>query len=152
MLRRLSIFLLAAFAPASAHSQACALAGTWRLESMRYFRSPADSGVVVPVTDPQLKVLTATHFAYLKQLGDSAILDQTGRKQAVVGSRVWGGAGTYTVRGDRYVERFEIAEPRTLVGTINEARCTVRGDVWLHEFTFSDGQARLLERYRRVGP
>ena len=147
-----AVLTLAILTPTAARGQACVLAGTWRLESMRYFRTANDTGIVVPVREPQLKVLTATHFAYLRQLGDSAILDQSGRLQPVVGSHVWGGAGTYTVDGDRYTERFEIAEPRTLVGTAVQARCAVRGDLWRHEFTFPDGQARLLEHYRRVAP
>lgn len=147
-----ALLTLSILTPSAARGQSCVLAGTWRLESMRYFRSANDTGIVVPVREPQLKVITSTHFAYLRQLGDSAILDQSGRLQPVVGSRVWGGAGTYVVQGDRYTERFEIAEPRAMVGTAVQARCTVTGDVWLHDFTFPDGQARLLERYRRVAP
>lgn len=146
-----AIVLALATAP-TAHGQSCSLQGTWRLESVRFVRNAADTGRAVPVEGLQLKVINATHFAYIRQLGDSQTVDFSGRKAAVVGSRVTGGAGTYTLSGNDYTEHIQIAEPRGIVGINNKAKCTVKGDRWLHSFDLPNGEGGFREVYRRVSP
>lgn len=138
--------------PANAPAATCALQGTWRLESVRFVESAADSGRAIPVEGVQLKVINATHFAYIRQLGDSQTVDMNGRKAAVAGSHVTGGAGTYTLKGTNYTERPEIAEPRSFVGNVIRASCRVDGDRWVHSFDIPNGRGGFREVYRRVAP
>lgn len=133
-------------------AQSCALQGTWRLESVRFVQNAADTGRAIPVEGLQLKVINATHFAYIRQLGDSQTVDLRGRKAAVVGSHVTGAAGTYTLIGNNYTEHIQIAEPRDIVGIDNKAKCTVEGDRWLHSFDLPNGAEGFREVYRRVAP
>lgn len=134
----------------SSQPASCALQGTWRLESVRFVQSATDTGRWIPIEGLQLKVINATHFAYIRQLGDSQTVDFSGRKAAVVGSHVTGGAGSYTLSGNNYTEQIEIAEPRGIVGLSNRATCVVEGDRWLHSFDLPNGRGGFREVYRRV--
>ena len=120
-------------APQAPQPKASPFPGTWRFVSGRYTQ-PGGSIQAFDSTQLQvIKVISATHFAYVTQAGTSFVR---------------AGAGTYRFDAATYTEHLEHTSQDNMRG--NDYTFTYRfdGDTWYH--TGDVNGTKLQEVYRRV--
>ncbi len=129
----------------------CQPEGVWDRVSTTY------QGKTEQVTTyQQRKVVTKGHFLWLQQ---DLKRDTLRLKTPLDSARVYslsGGAGTWSVVGDRYTEKIEFFDDPQLIGKPLTARCRMEGDRWYHMFDIADVNPpgtphdTLVEVWRRV--
>ncbi len=129
----------------------CQPEGVWDRVSTTY------QGKTEPVsTYQQRKVVTKGHFVWLQH---DLKRDTLPLKTPLDSARAYalsGGAGTWTVVGDRYTETIEFFNDPQLIGKSLTARCHIEGDRWYHAFDMADlnppgtPHDTIVEIWRRV--
>ncbi|MEZ4701519.1 MAG: hypothetical protein R2834_14370 [Rhodothermales bacterium] len=115
------------------------LEGTWEMVSQTIIHPdrveyPLKMGESLPGNRRQIKILTASHFAFGRQSED--------------GEEITAGGGRYEIDGTRYTEIIEYHTSAPLVGTRIPFTWRVEDDLWHHSGQI--GTFRLEEVYRRV--
>ena len=112
------------------------LIGTWELVSEKW--GDAKEFTPAPKERRALKFVTPTHFAWVW------VDPKTSKISNSMG-------GTYTMDGDRYVEKVEFAYSgmEAYVGKKQKFTLTIEGDRWLQSGVLSEGQ-KLQEIWKRV--
>lgn len=131
----------------TARTARCAVEGAWELESQSI-----DGQVQQLGGYRQRKLVAHGHYTWF---GHDAKRDTFALRTAVDTLRATasaGGAGPYTVAGDKYTERLELFVDPQFVGQSLVATCRTTGDRWYHDFeTTADGRTyRYNEVWRRL--
>lgn len=146
----LLLFLL----PVLAHAQHPAkLQGAWELVSQK------EDGKDHPISGRQMKLVTGTHYAWVRQnkkLLEESLARQTQRDSISAYQDAFG-AGTYKVIGSTYTETTEFFYAPQYIGTSLEFKFKLDGDFWYtsgHYSHFEGGKKInevLLEQvFRRI--
>ncbi|MFZ1976529.1 MAG: hypothetical protein WAV76_01120 [Bacteroidota bacterium] len=119
----ISLCLLLSFVHAQ---QAVKLQGTWELVYQK------EDGKDHPFVGRQIKLLTATHYVWVrqdkKQLEE--LLAKKTQRDSISAYADAFGAGTYKVVGDTYIETTEFFYAPQYIGTSLEFKFKVEGDMW----------------------
>jgi hypothetical protein len=153
LLRAILLILLLTIPTSSLGAQdACPVQGVWQLESssMNGQNQPLDSR-------SQIKLVTATHWAFIAQSEGPAELRTRGDTLQAFRTRGFGG-GRYRVTDDSYTEHLDYFMNPGYVGREITFTCRVEGDLWYHQTEdfpiLEDGAeatGRLAEVWRRIG-
>jgi hypothetical protein len=122
---------LVGFTPNSAATAAsgnCSVVGTWELAGITI------DGKAVAHRQ-QRKIVTGRQFMWISQAARRDTLPLKTRADSLLYYRVEGGAGTYAVTGDSYVEHIEYFVDPTFVGKDWKAVCRTEKDHWAHSYT-----------------
>ncbi|HJQ18746.1 MAG TPA: hypothetical protein VJ867_00260 [Gemmatimonadaceae bacterium] len=131
---------------------ACNVRGAWQLESETV------NGKDEPLNGAlQRKIVTAHRFMWLEQAGRRDTLPMNTATDTLRAYRVVGGEGTYTLRGNSYVEHIEMFVAQSYVGTDWRATCRTDGRRWYHSYTDPNDTTkatgpitRVVEVWRRI--
>jgi len=112
------------------------LEGTWELVSFKY--GDDNEFHDAPKDQKRIKIVNATHFIWIGYGADN----KTATSLA---------GGSYTFRGDDYVEKIEFgsADVEPLFGKDQKFKARIEGDQWFHSGTLSSG-LKLQEIWKRV--
>ena len=117
------LYLLPAMAFAQ---QAIKLQGAWELVSQK------EDGKDHPILGKQIKLLTGSHYAWVrqdkKQLED--LLAKRTQRDSISAYQDAFGAGTYKVVGNTYTETTEFFYAPQYIGTSLEFEFRLDGDLW----------------------
>ena len=125
----------------------CRLKGVWEMVAV------TNNGKDAPLNGyRQMKVVTGRHFMWI---GEDPKRDTLPLKTGVDTLRAYiigGGAGTYSVTGDKYVEQIEFFNDPQFIGKPWNATCRVEGERWYHSFTVPNDTSvtKVVEVWRRV--
>jgi hypothetical protein len=121
-----AVTLLCLFPALAAAQQAAKLVGTWELVSQK------ENGKDHPIAGRQLKLVTAGHYAWVRQ--DKKQLEELLAKRTAHDSisayQDAFGAGTYKVVGSTYTETTEFFYAPQYIGTSLEFEFKLDGDIW----------------------
>jgi hypothetical protein len=122
----------------------------WALDSVI-----TDGKVESQVGRKQMKVITATHYAWMSQEGGAMPLATPADSLAAYRTR-GSGAGTYRVTDSTYIETLDLFYDPRQIGREVEITCRVDGNRWDHSFDWSvveNGKPKTVhtqEIWRRV--
>ena len=148
-----SLFLAVALGLASqssaiAATASCSVVGTWEL-----MRITVD-GKADASRGQQRKIVTAGHFMWINQATRRDTLPLKTRVDSLMYNRVGGGSGTYTLKGDSYVEHIDYFANPAFLGKDWKATCRTDKNHWVHSYTLASvaGAApqAVVEDWRRV--
>lgn len=135
----------------AAAQEPCQVQGVWMLESRT-----VDGQMLSSSAKTHIKIVTATHFAWMSQEPGTAKLTSPADSLAAYRTRAFGG-GTYRVTATTYTERMEYFYNPEYVGREVTFRCRIEGDRWYHATEWPILQAgreiksvRLEEVWRRI--
>ncbi len=149
--------ILAAFSLTLAHpalaQSPCRIQGAWELVS-----GTAD-GEAYPARWRQLKIITETHFAFVRESEDRGVKELKTAADSLQAFRtMFSGGGTYTLQGTTYTENLEYFADPTYLGMSLPFTCRTEGDRFYQSGTYpilEDGQpvreVQLEEVWRRIG-
>jgi hypothetical protein len=145
--------LVVAGAASSAHKAGCRVQGVWELEGVTI------NGKDQPLNGlRQIKIVTQRHFMWLGQAPHRDTLPLKTETDSLRRYYIGGGAGTYSVTGNKYVEQIEVFNDPNFLGKPWNATCRVEGDRWYHSFAFpqdsagvpKDSIAHIVETWRKI--
>ena len=128
----------------------CNVQGVWSLDSLI-----VDGRVESQPSRKQMKIISATHYAWMRQQGGTMPLVTTADSLAAYRTR-GAGAGTYRVTDSSYIEHLDLFSAPREIGRELEITCRVAGNRWDHSFDWplvENGKPRTLhvqEIWRRV--
>jgi hypothetical protein len=133
-------------------SATCPVQGTWELVAQTV------DGKAQPLTGyQQRKIVAGGHFMWLGQNRGRDTLPMRTALDTLLATRMAGGAGTFTLVGNRYTERLEYFSDARLLGQSVPGMCRVLDGQWFHSFSVPfDTTAgpgpfhRVVEVWRRV--
>jgi hypothetical protein len=103
----------------------------------------------------QMKIISATHYAWMSQEGGAMPLVTTADSLAAYRTR-GSGAGTYRLTDSSYIEQLDLFYDPKQIGREVEITCRVVGSRWDHSFDWplvENGKPRTMhvqEIWRRV--
>ena len=135
-----------------AASATCPVEGTWELVAQTV------DGKAQSLTGyQQRKMVAGGHFMWLGQDRGRDTLPMRTALDTLLATRMAGGAGTFTVVGNRYTERLEYFSDAHLLGQSVPGTCRVLDGQWFHRFpvpfdttTASGPIHHVVEIWRRV--
>ena len=139
-------------AGAAQSASACRVEGVWELVSA------SDNGQPRSLHGyRQRKVVAHGHFMWLGEPARRDTIQLRTRLDSLRAMQVMGGAGTYTLAGDTYIERLEYFYDPTMEGQRFPALCRTEGDRWYHTFPPPTGlqsstnqPSQTVEVWRRI--
>ena len=125
--QRIITVILLFLTPSLTHAQqAVKLQGAWELVSQK------EDGKDHPILGRQIKLLTGTHYAWVRQ--DKKLLEELLAKRtqrdSISAYQDTFGAGTYKVVGDTYTETTEFFYAPQYIGRSLEFKFKLEGDLW----------------------
>jgi hypothetical protein len=102
------------------------LQGTWELVSQK------ENGLDDPISGRQLKLLTGTHYAWVRQdkkMVEELLAKGTQRDTILAYEDAYG-VGTYKIAGDTYTETTEFFYAPQYIGRSFEVKFKLEGDLW----------------------
>ena len=131
----------------------CSVQGVWSLQSVTVDgvaqALPAESR-------GQIKVITASHYAWASQQGAALPLVSVEDSLAAYRTRA-SGAGRYRIDGSMYVESLEYFSDPRYIGREVSISCPTERDSWSHAFDWSmirpgqpDSVVHVVESWRRL--
>jgi hypothetical protein len=129
----------------------CAVEGTWDLVAQTI-----DGKAQSLAGYQQRKMVEGGHFMWLGQNKGRDTLPMRTALDTLRATRMSGGAGTFTVAGNRYTEHLEYFSDARQLGQSVPGTCRVLGGQWFHSFpvpfdTTGPGPIRhVVEIWRRV--
>jgi hypothetical protein len=149
-----SVLLVAALGFASpssvtAATASCSVVGTWELTGVTV------NGKAVASPGQQRKIVTAGHFMWINQATRRDTLPLKTAVDSLMYDRVGGGSGTYTLKGDSYVEHIDYFANPAFLGKDWKATCRTEKNHWVHSYTTQPSAAgeapeAVVEDWRRV--
>ncbi len=137
-LQRIAFAILISFLPALVHAQdSLKLQGTWELVSQK------ENGLDHPIVGRQIKLLTATHYAWARQdkKHSEELLAKGTQRDSIEAFEDAFGAGTYKVVGDTYIETTEFFYAPQYIGKSVEFKFKLEGGLWYISGHFSHYEA-----------
>ena len=124
---RIAVVTLLCLLPVlAAAQQASQLVGTWELVSQK------EDGKDHPFVGRQIKLLTASHYVWVrqdkKQLEE--LLAKKTQRDSISAYADAFGAGTYKIAGDTYTETTEFFYAPQYIGTSLEFKFKIEGNMW----------------------
>lgn len=100
-------------------SQEGSLTGTWQMESGTYTDRAMNQTIVTDESERfSLKIMSSKHFAVVEMF------------KAKPDSLFFATVGTYSITGDKYIERYEASNVGYQVGALREFSYSLEGDRW----------------------
>jgi hypothetical protein len=133
--------------------KSCAVRGVWELVSV------TNNGKDQPLEGfKEMKIVTARHWMWLGEAPRRDTLPMHTLADTLRRNSIGGGAGTYTVNGDKYVENIEYFSDPTFLGKPWKATCRIEGNRWYHSWPFPqdstgvprDSIAHVVEVWQKV--
>ena len=148
----IAVLLLVILGPGREARKECRPQGVWQLVS------GAADGTAYPSTMRQMKVITKTHFAFVREESNRGVKEMTSPADSLQAFRtMFAGGGTYTLQGMTYTENFEYFADPAYVGRSVSFTCRTEGNRLYQNGIFPilrNGQrvrdAKLEEIYRRI--
>ncbi|MGA9407484.1 MAG: hypothetical protein WBW71_10165 [Bacteroidota bacterium] len=127
LLRSTVLLLLLYISPALVHAQQTVnLQGTWELVSQK------EDGKDHPISGRQIKLVTGTHYAWVRQDKKhiEELLAKGNQRDSISAFEDTFGAGTYKIVGDTYTETTEFFYAPQYIGTSLVFTFKLDGDLW----------------------
>ncbi len=142
--QRIATVILFCLLPALAYAQqAVELKGTWELVSQK------EDGKDHPVSGRQIKLLTGTHYAWVRQDKKmlAELLAKKTQRDSISAYQDAFGAGTYKVVGNTYTETTEFFYAPQYIGTSLAFKFKFDGGLWYTSGHYShfEGGKRINE-------
>jgi len=138
---------VASHSPVTVASASCNVVGTWELTGITI-----DGKASTP--RQQRKIVNGRHFMWISQESRRDTLPLKTPADSLLYYRVVGGAGTYTIAGDSYVEHIDYFVDPSFIGKDWKATCRTEKDHWAHSYTQAgqNGAAptNVVEDWRRL--
>lgn len=137
----------------SVRKAGCRVQGVWEMEAV------TNNGKDQPLNGArQVKIVTRRHFMWVGQDARRDTLPLKTQADTLRRNTIGGGAGTYSVTGNAYVEQIDVFNDPSWLGKPWKATCRVEGDRWYHSYPFPqdsagvprDSIAHIVEVWRRV--
>lgn len=146
--------ILISFLPALVHAQQeVNLQGTWELVSQK------ENGEDHPYSGRQIKLLTVTHYAWVRQDKKlvEALLAKGTQRDTILAYEDAYGVGTYKIVGDTYIETTEFFYAPQYIGKSVEFKFKLDGNLWYtsgHYGHYKDGkkidEVHLEQVFKRI--
>lgn len=145
------VALLVLFAAPVLAQEPCQLEGVWEQVTATFDGEPT------PETWRQMKIITATHFAFVSE-EERGVTDLRTPADSLQAFRtMFSGGGTYTLKGNAYSEHLEYFRDPAYLGMSISFTCRTEGDrFWqsgmypLLEDGEKVGEILLVEEYHRI--
>ena len=108
----------------------CRVHGVWQLASVW-----TDGKEEIVNGWKSMKLVTDRHWVWISEGVRRDTLPFKTQLDTLRAYFIGGGAGTYTLNGDRYVEQIEYFNDPVWIGKPFLATCRVEGDRWYHSYT-----------------
>jgi len=139
---------LASPSSASAAAASCSVVGTWELTGITV------DGKAIASPGQQRKIVTARHFMWINQATRRDTLPLKALVDTLMAYRVGGGSGTYSLKGDSYVEHIDYFVDPSFIGKDWKATCRTEKNHWVHSYTQPSAAGAapqaVVEDWRRV--
>ena len=121
----------------------CQVQGVWELQSMNW------GGTQEPMTGTrERKMLTKNHFMFINADAKRDTITLRTAADSLRAQQVIGGFGTYTVKGNNYIEHVELFFAPSWEGRDVPAKCETAGDSWTHTWKYDT--TTVVEVWRRI--
>ncbi len=124
--RLVTVILLSLLSAMAVAQQGVKLQGTWELVSQK------EDGKDHPISGRQIKLLTGTHYVWVRQDKKQLelLLAKRTQRDSISAYQDAFGAGTYKVVGNTYTETTEFFYAPQYIGTSLEFEFKLDGDLW----------------------
>lgn len=121
----------------------CHVEGVWQLESMNWGgQDQSQAG------RSEHKMVGNGHFMWIGEEKRRDTIALNTRVDSIRAQLVTGGYGTYSLKGDEYIEHAEVLFLPAYEGHDFPAKCKTEGDKWTHTWKFDT--TTVVEVWRRV--